>query len=242
MYGRISPSLVEESPTPVEMVKVIGIRLAAPELHVGDFEIRPEMACRIPVRNLVMLRPSFAIFQPRSRITVVVFQVLRMCVQKLERFGPQRRHGGRGIVEVDCEPVGLVVVLHIAEDVIFDIAEEMHLWFHAPVIPCVRERGVAVEHAAVPATHLVVAHHAGVLHVLSAQQLGGFFIEGFIDPSGNGPVVFGDEMVGAGSVGGGGSTIFEILSEGFIVEESPGVVELVVPGCFEVTHGLQHAV
>lgn len=242
MHGRVSPSFIEEPPTPVKMVKVIGIRLAAPKLHVRDLEIRPEVTCRIPVRNFIMLRPPFAIFQPRSRITVVVFQILRMRVQEFECLRPQRRHRGGGIVEADCETVGLVVVLHVAEDIIVDIAEEMHLRLHAPVIPRVGERGMPVEHPAVPATHLVVAHHPRVLHVLPAQQLRGFLVERLVDPGGDGPVILGDEVVGAGSVCGGGGEIFELLGEGFVIEEGPGVVELVVPGRFEVAHRLQHPI
>lgn len=134
------------------------------------------------------------------------------------------------------------MILHVAENIIIDIAEEMHLRFHAPVISCVGERRVTVEHPAVPATHLVVAHHARVLHVLPTQQLCAFRVEGFVDPRGHGPVVLGDEMVEAGRIGGGGGEIFEALGEGFVVEEGPGVVELVVPGRFEVVHRLQHAI
>ena len=62
----------------------------------------------------------------------------------------------RGVVEVDGEAVGFVVVGHVAEDVVVDVAEEMDFGFDAPVVSCVFEGGVVVEEAAVPAAHLVV--------------------------------------------------------------------------------------
>lgn len=55
-------------------------------------------------------------------------------------------------------------------------------------------------------------------------------------------MVFGDKVVVAGSLGFGAGFGFEVFGEGFVVEEGPGVVEFVVPGSFEIAHGLNHAV
>ena len=40
----VSPSLVEETSSPIQLGEIVLVRLAAPEFHVGDFEIAPEMA------------------------------------------------------------------------------------------------------------------------------------------------------------------------------------------------------
>ena len=86
------------------------------------------------------------------------------------------------------------MVLHVAEDVVVDVAEEVDLGFDAPVVTGVEEGGMLVEHAAVPAAHLVVGIFVGVLDVLFFEDLGGFFEEVVVDPWGDGPVVFGDKF------------------------------------------------
>lgn len=79
-----------------------------------------------------------------------------MIGQELGRLGPQGRQGMRVVVQGDGEAVRLVVVLHIAENVVVDIAEEVYLGFDAPVVADILKSGMLVEHATVPATHLMV--------------------------------------------------------------------------------------
>lgn len=62
----------------------------------------------------------------------------------------------RTVVEVDCEAICLVVVLHEAKDVVVDIAEEVDIGLYTPVVLHVCQSGVFVEHSRVPAAHLVV--------------------------------------------------------------------------------------
>ena len=45
VYRRISPSLVEESSRPVQVLEVVLIDLASPKLHVRNLEITPEVTC-----------------------------------------------------------------------------------------------------------------------------------------------------------------------------------------------------
>ena len=46
--------------------------------------------------------------------------------------------------------------MHEAERVVRDIAEEMHVRFHAPVVVVLSQRRVQVEQAGLPADHGVV--------------------------------------------------------------------------------------
>ncbi len=189
-----------------------------------------------------MLGPALLIFQPRARIICIVFQIFRVGFGETHGFGPEGGDGFRVVVEVDGEAVGFVVVLHVAENVVIDIAEEMYFGFHSPVVSHVFQGGVVVEFAAVPATHLVVGDHVAVLCAFLREHFAAFTHQVVIYPVGDGPVFLRDEFVVAGGVGLGAGFDLEFLCKGDVVEEGPGVVEFMVPGAFEVAHGLHHAV
>lgn len=172
------------------MLEVVLIRLTPPKLHIRNLEITPEMTRRVPLRLDIMLRPPLTIRQPLPRI--ILHLILRMRSQKLQRLRPQSRQALRRIVQVHGEAVRLVVVLHVAEDVVIDVAEEVDFGLDAPVVADVRQRGVPVEHARVPAAHLVVGDEVAVLDLLLLEHGGGFGEEVVVDPGGDGPVFFGD--------------------------------------------------
>lgn len=151
---RIAPALVEEATCPIEMVEVVLVRFTTPEFHVCYLKVTPEVTGREALGLLVCVGSADVVGNPLDG--VVVMEVIRMVREELDRLGPQRRQGLGVIVETDCEAVGLVVIVHVAEDVVVDVAEEVHVGLHAPVVPCVFEGWVLVEEAAVPATHLVV--------------------------------------------------------------------------------------
>lgn len=156
--------------------------------------------------------------------------------EEFQRLEPEGGYAFGGVVEVDVEAVGLVVVGHVAENVVVNVAEEFNLRLHAPVIFCVRKGRVVVEHAGVPAAHLVVGFEVGVLDVVLSEDAGGFFEEVVGDPGRRRPVLGRDGVVGAFCGGFRLGKSLEFFSEGDVVEEGPGVVELVVPGSFEVAH------
>lgn len=245
MDGCVAPSLVEEPSRSVQMIEVIFIRLTSPKLHVGDLEVGPEMTRRVAVRLPIVLGPPVAVLQPVHRVVGVY--VFRVRGEELHGLGPQGRDALGRIVQVDGEAEGLVVVFHVAEDVVVDVAEEVHFRLHAPVVPGVGEGGVFVEHAAVPATHLVVGHEVAVLHVLLFKHLGRFLEEVVVYPRGDRPVVFGDcfcescqdllepqcklpiRTIVTFRFGFGLSLRLEFVRKGFVVEESPWIVELAIP-------------
>ena len=174
------------------MLEILFIDLTPPELQVRDLEITPEMTRRIPIRLFSVPRPSLAIRQPLSRI--VLDFIVRVRSQKFLRLWPQRRYGRRRIVYINRKPVSFVVVLHVAKDVIVNVAEEMDFRLNAPIIAGVGQRGVAVEHARVPAAHLVVGELASVLDGLLLEHFGGFFEDVTVDEGGDVPVFFGDSF------------------------------------------------
>lgn len=240
MHRRITPSLVEEIPSPVQVVEVILIRLAPPEAHVGNLKVRPEVASRVSISLLVMVWPADLIRQPVHGVVLV--NILGVLGNEFQGLGPQSRDRVGRIIEIDGEAVGLVVVLHVAEDVIVDITEEVNLGLHAPVVLRIGQSRVVIEEATVPAAHLVVGNHVGVLDLLFLENLGGFLVEVHVDPFGDSPVFLRDEFVAAFCFGKSLRLLLEFFGERDIVEEGPGVVELVVPCSFEVAHGGEHVV
>ena len=129
------------------------------------------------------------------------------------------------------------MVCHVPEDVVVDVTEELDFRLDAPVVLCGCEGWVAVEHAAVPTAHLVVAYFAGVLDVVFCEDFGRFFVEVLRDPRGHFPVLFWDDVVVCLGFGSGCGFALEFFGEGDVVEEGPGIIEFVVPCLFEFAHG-----
>lgn len=145
MHGSISPSLVKEPPGAIQMLEIILVCLAPPKLHVRNLEVAPEVTGRVAVRFDVVLRPPRAVLQPRARVVLVL--VFRVRGQELERLRPEGGDALRGVVQVDGEAVRFVAVGHVAEHVVVDVAEEVHLRLHSPVIARVGQGRVMVEEA-----------------------------------------------------------------------------------------------
>ena len=132
MYRRITPALVEETSRPVQVLEVSFVGFRAPEIHIGDFEVGPEVAGRVAVGFVLMVWPPVAVGE--ELVGVVGVQVLIVARHELHRLGPEGSDTLRGVVERDGEAVRFVVVAHVAEDVVVDVAEEVYVGLHAPVV------------------------------------------------------------------------------------------------------------
>lgn len=152
------------------------------------------MACAVSICLDIVTRPPLAVDDPLP-CTVRVF-IFRMCRHEHLGLRPQRWDALGCVVEIDRETVGLVVVLHPAEDIVVYVAEEMYLWLDAPIVANFFEGWVFVEHAAVPSAHLMVGYERTVLNALFLQNLGGLIEEVAVDPVGDCPVFFRDEFYG----------------------------------------------
>lgn len=188
MHWSIPPSLVKEPSRAIQMLEIILISFRSPKFHICDFEITPEMTRAVPICFHIVFRPPLTIDHPLLR--VILMHIFRMCGDEPFRLRPQGGNALRRIVEVDGEAVGLIVVLHPAENVIVDFTEEVDFGLDPPVVADVFESRVFVEHAAVPAAHLVVGYQGAVLDFLLFEHLCGFIEEIAVDPVGDGPVFF----------------------------------------------------
>lgn len=240
VHGGITPPFVKEAASAVQVVEVVFVGLAPPEAHIGNLKVTPEVASRVAIGFPGVLRAAEGVCQPAY--SVVLVDILGVVGHELDRLRPQRWDGGWGIIKVDGEAVRLVVFLHEAEDVVVDIAEEVHLGLNAPIVLSIRQSRVLVEQAAVPPAHLVVGELIGVLNLVVQQELDGFLVEVLVDPCRHVPVLRRDELVVDIRLGSCPRRLLELFCEWHIVEECPWVVELVIPCALEVAHRLQHAV
>ena len=70
------------------------------------------------------------------------------------------------IVEVDGKAVCFIIIIHVAEHVVVDVAEEVDFGLNTPVVPHVRQGRVFIEKTTVPSTHLVIGDEVCILNVL----------------------------------------------------------------------------
>src|SRR5271154_1294494 len=114
------------------MCEIVLVCLAAPEPQIRDLKVAPEVACAIPVCFVVVVWSSLTVHQPLQ--CIVWMKVFGMCRKKLNRFGPQGGQRIWGVVQVYVKAVRFVVVLHITEDIIIDVAEKLDFGLDAPVV------------------------------------------------------------------------------------------------------------
>lgn len=188
----IAPALVEETTSSIKMVEVVLVRLAAKEVHVRDLEITPEMTCRVALRSFVMCWSALIVCEPLN--SAVLVQVIRMVGKKLDGFGPQGRQGLGFVVESNSEAIGLVVVLHVAEDIVIDVAKEVDFRFNAPVPSHILQGRMLIENAAIPSTHLMIRNHLGVLYTALFEDRCGLVVKGLVNPGGSCPMFLGNQF------------------------------------------------
>jgi hypothetical protein len=192
VYGSITPSLVEETAGSVQVVKVVLVRLAAPKVHVANLKVAPEVAGRVSVGIEVVAGAASLIGDPVQRVVRV--KIIRVLGNELDRLGPQRRDRLGGIVEVDGEAVRLVVVVHITEHVVVNVAEKVDVGLNAPIVLRVVQSRVLVEQATVPSTHLVVRDLVGVLDAVLLEDLDRLLVKVVVDPRRDLPVLVWDKL------------------------------------------------
>lgn len=238
MDGCVAPSLIEEASRSIEMIEVVFVHLGAPEVHIPDLEIRPEVACRVAICLLEILAALLVVLQPFDR-AVRVRNVI-VIGDELLCLGPETCDALGVVVQIDREAVSLVVVFHPPEDVVINVAEKVDVRLNSPVPPDILQCWVLVEHAAVPSAHLVVGSPAHVLHALLFEDLDGLLVQVFIDPAWGFPMLFRNLLEGDLRVRCLSNGLHELFLERLVVEKEPRVVELVIEGPFEVSHGHEH--
>lgn len=210
------------------------------------------MAGRVSIRVSGVVRAELVVRQPRHH--VVLGNVGRIRGNETFCLRPEVRNTLGRIKQVDGKTVSDVVVLHVPENIVVDIAEVLHLGLHTPVVAVVLKDRMLVEHAAVPSAHQMVGHLVAVLDALLLEHLCRLVEKVHIDPVRDLPMFLRDllcirsEYRPSFNMYTIDHTIedlclclsprppLELLCERHIVEEDPRVVELAVPGSLQIAH------
>ena len=189
MHRRITPSFVKEPTGTIQVLEVGFILFTPEEIQVTDFKVGPEVAGGVTIGIPGVIRSELVVRQPFHH--VILGNVGRVCGNELLSFGPEIRDTLRCIEQVDSKAVSDVVVLHVPENIVVDIAEKLNLGLHAPVVAEVVEDRMLVKHSTVPSAHQMIGHLVTILDALLLQHLRRL-VEGIhVDPVRNRPMLLG---------------------------------------------------
>lgn len=164
MHRRITPPLIEEPACTIKVIEIIAVLFATPEPEIANLKITPEVACRVAMRFVRILRSPMAILKPFPRIILVyIFGVIR---DEFESLWPECFNRFGGVVDVYVKTVCLVVIGHPSKNVVVNVAEEVNIGLDAPVVLVVGEGWVLGKEPAVPSAHLMVGLLLHVLHAV----------------------------------------------------------------------------
>ena len=140
-------------------------------------------------------------------------------------------------VETEDETVLFLVVDHVLERIVMNIAEQLNAWFDSPVPFVVHHERLSEEEARFESAHVSVTDGITVddfllCHVFS--DLSCFFL---INPRWKRPVIFLDLAVMCLSGCQRCCDSNEFITEWFVVEKHPIVVIILVESVFDLTNG-----
>lgn len=196
MDRRIPKPLIKEPPTPIQPIKVPRIRLPTKEIQIPNLKVTKELA--------VIIVPAIRRIEQPRQIRLWMNQ-LRMRINKPPRPTPQARKTARIVEDIHIKAILEPIITHKAKHVVLDVAEEMHVGLHAPVVVVVREDRMSVEEAGVPAAHVAVGDHPALSYADGPEVFERVEEAAFVDPFGHRPVRSGDDGVvafGGGEVAG----------------------------------------
>jgi hypothetical protein len=121
---RITPSLIEETTILIERLEEIEVRLAAKPGQATNFKVGPEMALVVVLTAIVT----------EEAHGVTLSDVLGVVLHELLGAGPESRNGVNVLVEGENETVLLVVLVHDAEGIVVNVAEELDGGLDTPII------------------------------------------------------------------------------------------------------------
>lgn len=112
MHGCITPSLIKESTSTIQVLEIFGIRLLAIKVQASNFEVAPEMAEVVVTGNLLIVWASGLGTVDQEVERVVGSEILRVATDEFFGTGPESFDGCFKLVHGDDETVDFVVGAH----------------------------------------------------------------------------------------------------------------------------------
>lgn len=169
---------------------------------------------------------------------VVLSNVLGVILHKLGDTVPQGGDGLNVLVQAEHETVLLSILVHEAEGIVVDVAEQLDRGLDTPVVFVVHHQGLAEEEARLEAAHVAVADAVAVndlalFHIL-ANLLGLLLVDEIRET----PVFLANETIVRLARAKGCCNLLESVVEGLVIQEHPVVVVSPVETVLNLTNGL----
>lgn len=87
MNGSIAPAFIEEAAGTIQVVEIILVSLAPPEIKIGDLKVGPEMTGAVSVGLVVVIRSPVRVDEPVHGVVVV--QMMAMGGEELDGLRPE---------------------------------------------------------------------------------------------------------------------------------------------------------
>lgn len=174
----------------------------------------------------VVVLLSAVVTQEAHRVTLR--DVLRVILHELLGRVPKSRNGFQVLVQTQDEAVLLLVVGHVLERVIVDIAEQLNARLNSPVPLVVQHRLLAEEEPRFKSAHVTIADRVSVDNLFLRHFLTNLLRLLLVNVVWERPVLLGYLRIVGGARDEGGRHLLELLVKGLIVEEDPIIMVLAV--------------
>jgi hypothetical protein len=184
MHGCIPPAFIEKATIVIKGVEVVGVGWATEPIEITDFKVRPLVFVSIgnkigePAYEVAMIVRVTAIITQEGH-GIVLCDVLGMLFHEFFHAIPERRNRLDVLVQTQHETVLLLVLGHVAERIVVDIAKHLDARLDAPIpFVAVHDR-MLEEKARLITAHVSVADGVAVddlalRHILT--NLAGLFL------------------------------------------------------------------
>jgi len=164
--------------------------------------------------------------------------VLGVVLHELLGASPEGGNGINVFVQRKNETVLLVVLVHDAERIVVNVAEELDGGLNTPVVFVVHHELLSEEETGLESAHVTVADGVTVddlalMHILT--DLAGLLL---VNPLREGPVFLRNQTIMSLTRAEGSGDLLELLIERLVVEENPVIVVSAVETILNLANGL----
>ena len=240
----ITPSLVEETAVLVKRLEEIEVRLAAEPGQATNLKVGPLENVSFRSSKYLKLTYEMALVVVFTAIVteeahrVALSNVLGVVLHELLGASPESGNGVDVLVERKNETVLLVVLVHDAERIVVNVAEELDGRLNTPVVFVVHHELLSEEETGLESAHVTVADRVTVddlalMHILT--DLAGLLL---VNPLGEGPVLLGNQTIVSLTRAERSGNFLELLIERLVVKENPVIVVSAVETILNLANGL----
>lgn len=158
-----------------------------------------------------------------------------MRLDKLLGAVPQCWDGLDVFVQAENETVLFLVVLHILERIVMNITEQFDARFDPPVVFELVQQRMAEKEAGFKSTHVSVAHGVTVDDLSPTHILTNSLRLLLVNPRRERPMFHWNLSVVCLARHQRGGNLFEVVVEGFVVQENPVIVVIPVESIFHLS-------